>query len=109
VVGFDASLDRTPGAQWLAQAGRGGRIVSRANTVPALVALLAAGQGVGVVPCFVGRGLERLTDQVLASNELYAVVHEDQRDVPRVRVVFDALVEGLMKERELLSGRITRA
>lgn len=109
VVAFDASLDRTPGARWLAENEHGGRIVARANTVGALVALLAAGQGVGIVPCFVAPALVRLSDEVLGQNELFAVMHEEQRDVPRVRVVFDHLVEALARERPRFSGAITCA
>jgi DNA-binding transcriptional LysR family regulator len=71
--------------------------------------LIAAGQGVGIVPCFVAAALVRLTDDVLAQNELFAVVHEDQRDVPRVRVVLDYLVDALARERVRFSGRVTRA
>jgi len=106
LVGFDASLARTPGAMWLEPRAQKGRIVVRANTTGALVTLLAAGQGIGIVPCFTATGLVRLTDEVLASNELFAVIHEEQRDVPRVRIVLDYLVEVLTRERERLTGRV---
>lgn len=104
VVGYDASLDRTPGAIWLHAHARGARTVARANTMSALAALVAAGQGIGLLPCFLAGGLERLTPHVLTHNTLYAVVHEEQRDVPRVRVVFDHLVEVLTNERARLGG-----
>lgn len=107
VVGFDPSLDKTPGAVWLAAHDRGTRTVARANTMAALATLLAAGQGVGVVPCFLASGLERLTPEVLAQSTLYAVVHEEQRDLPRVRVVLDHLVEVLLAEQEKLGGVVS--
>lgn len=109
LVGFDASLDRTPGARWLAERDRGGRVVSRANTIGALVTLLAAGQGLGVVPCFTAGGLARVTPEVLARNVLYAVVHEDHRDVPRIRVVLDFFVAALSAEHARFEGIVSRA
>jgi len=106
LVGFDASLDKTAGAIWLAQHERGNRIVSRANTISALAALVAAGQGIGVLPCFSASGLDRLTPDVLATTTLYAVVHEEQRDVPRVRVGLDHPTQVLPAERATPPGAV---
>lgn len=104
LVGFDASLERTPGARWLAAADRGGRVVVRANTITAMSGLVAAGQGLGIVPCFTATGLVRLTPRILTTSELFAVVHEEQRDVPRIRVVLDHVVEAFLAERDRLEG-----
>jgi molybdate transport repressor ModE-like protein len=109
VIGFDASLERTPGALWMNERDRGGRVIARVNTIGSAVALMAAGQGLGIVPCMCADGLSRLTPEVLASNELYVVVHEEQQDVPRVRAVLDHLVATLCEEKARFEGRVSCA
>jgi molybdate transport repressor ModE-like protein len=104
VLGFDATIATSQGALWLDAKERGGRVVARANTVALLGSLIGAGIGIGILPCFLDADFVRLTPEVLARSELCAVVHEDLRDVPRVRSVRDHLVEALLGVRARLSG-----
>ena len=58
---------------------------------------MRAGAGIGVVQRPVGLADERLVpvlpDLVVAEMETRIVVHEDLRDLPKVRAAFDHLVE----------------
>lgn len=72
------------------------RFVVRADNHPAQIAFARAGLGIAVVQRAVGWADPRL-DPVLPDLEVTAldtwiVTHEDLRDVPRVRAVFDHLV-----------------
>lgn len=72
------------------------RFVVRSDSHPAIAAMTRAGLGIGVIHAPVGRadpGLQAvLADTVLMSLETWIVTHEDLRNVPRVRAVFDHLV-----------------
>jgi DNA-binding transcriptional LysR family regulator len=65
---------------------------------PAALAAARAGVGVAVVQCHVGDKDDRLRRVVpdfdVASLDTWIVTHENLRDVPRVRAVFDHLVQG---------------
>jgi len=70
----------------------------RADSDLAQLAAIRAGIGVGF--CQLGLAardpsLERIVPDLAISLETFVVTHEDLRDVRRVRLVFDALVEGL--------------
>ena len=75
--------------------------------------------GVGVLPCFIGDpdpALVRLTPVLAgASAEQWLLVHADLRNVPRVRIVMDALAELFRARRAEIEGaaeaptRITEA
>ncbi len=71
----------------------------RTDNDVAQLAAIRAGLGLGI--CHVGLGLrDPLLERVLADSfafdlETFVVTHEDLKDVRRVRLVFDALVEGL--------------
>lgn len=73
------------------------RFVLRTDHHPTQVALLRAGAGIAAIHCAKGRADPELV-QVLPSLpfppiDTWIVMHEDLRDVPRVRAVFDHLVE----------------
>lgn len=70
----------------------------RADSDLAQLAAIRAGIGVGF--CQVGLAtrdplLERIVPDLAIDLETFVVTHEDLRDVRRIRIVFDALVEGL--------------
>lgn len=70
----------------------------RADSDLAQLAAIRAGVGVGI--CQLGLAardpmLERVLPDLTFALETFVVAHEDLRDVRRVRLVFDALVEGL--------------
>ncbi|PVM88587.1 LysR family transcriptional regulator [Caulobacter endophyticus] len=70
----------------------------RADSDLAQLAAIRAGLGVGF--CQLGLAardpsLERVVPDLAIGLETFVVTHEDLRDVRRIRIVFDALVEGL--------------
>ena len=70
----------------------------RSDSDLAQLAAIRAGLGIGI--CQVGLAarapqLERVVPDLTFPLETFVVTHEDLRDVRRVRLVFDALVEGL--------------
>lgn len=72
------------------------RFAARTDSHPAQLALIRAGLGIGVVHRPVGHAdplLRPVLPQVtVAMLDTWIVTHEDLRDVPRVRAVFDHLV-----------------
>jgi DNA-binding transcriptional LysR family regulator len=73
------------------------RFVVRTDSHPAQLAAVRAGLGIGVVQRAIGRRepalVQVLPDLALGNLETWIVTHEDLRDTPRVRAVFDHLVE----------------
>jgi len=71
--------------------------VIRTDSHPAQLAAIRAGLGIGVVQCAVGRMdpelVPVLRDVAIGALDTWIVTHEDLRDTPRVRAVFDHLVE----------------
>lgn len=98
-VGFDRSQDKLPQAQWLVEAGAE-RFTVRSNSDAAIVEATLAGQGIAVLSDAYARfqsGLVRLSSEApLPQVPIYLAFHKELRNVPRVRVVIDALEAGLV-------------
>jgi DNA-binding transcriptional LysR family regulator len=85
-----------------------GRLAARFDTVLGLAHGVAAGIGVGHLPCFIGDawpGLVRLAppDPAYAS-DLWLLTHPDLRHTPRVRALMDHLAEAISAKRPLIEG-----
>jgi DNA-binding transcriptional LysR family regulator len=95
VIGYSDELKATNAARWLAEHASPDTVRMRcSNTRIALDAALA-GVGVALLASFmaVDQPLVRLTDQVLVSNEAWAVFLPERRSETRIRLVVDALVD----------------
>ena len=106
-LGFDDSLSSAAGAVWMREHVGDARVVLRGNSPRALAEAVASGLGISVLPCFVAAGnpaLRRLTPVVLGSSEIWTAVHEDLKDVPRVRAVLEFVHALVQRERALLAG-----
>lgn len=83
-------------------------VAIRANGLLAMAELLAAGLGVGVLPCFVGDnhdGLQRVDGvKPKPDLDLWLLVYKDLRAVPRVRAVADFIAERLTRVRSSIEG-----
>lgn len=77
------------------------RFVTRTDSHPSAAAMVRAGLGVGVLHKSVGRAEPQLRpvlpDLTVVSLETWIVTHENLRHVPRVRAVFDHLVESFTR------------
>ena len=107
LLGYDDSLAAAAGAVWMREHAGDARVVLRGNSPRALAEAVAAGLGISVLPCFVAAGnpsLRRLVPAVLGTSEIWTGVHEDLKDVPRVRAVLDFVHALLQRERALLAG-----
>lgn len=99
VIGSDRSRSDAPIAEAILPGHRPSDLALRTDSHPAQAAAARAGLGIAVVQVPVGEADPRLRrvlpDHVVAELPLFVVAHENLRTVPRVRAVFDALVEGL--------------
>lgn len=104
-IGWGERLAGAPAARWLAEHAQGVEPVLRSDRLTTQIAAMIAGLGVALVPApsLAHYGLVPITlDESLRASasswpvdELFLVTHKSLRDVPRVRVVWDALVEAL--------------
>lgn len=106
VIGFDDSLSKTTGAEWLAKHGAGANVVLRSGSIPAAYNAALGGLGVVAVPCFLAADgpLVRVVPESIGEREMFVVVHPDLARVARVRVVLEFLVSCLAAEASLLQG-----
>jgi DNA-binding transcriptional LysR family regulator len=97
-IGFDRSQSKLPQALWLVEHGAE-RFTVASNSDAAIVEATLAGQGLSVLADAYAKtqpGLIRLNCEVpTPTTPIYLVFHKELRNVPRVRVVIDALREGL--------------
>ncbi|MEQ8817334.1 MAG: LysR family transcriptional regulator [Thalassobaculum sp.] len=107
-VGFDDEHQYMPGQAWQAALLGNGKPSVRTNNGVVLANAIRGGNGVGVLPCFIGDaepGLRRITPVVAeAAAEQWMLVHNDLRNVPRVRIVMDALVQLFRAHRAEVEG-----
>ncbi|MBI3368950.1 MAG: hypothetical protein HY021_11050 [Burkholderiales bacterium] len=82
--------------------------VSRVDNLEIACQALAAGGGIGVLPCFIADpvpGLQRVFPECVAVNTGWIVYHEAARDTSRVRVVAEALVAFFRGHEAMFAGR----
>jgi len=98
------ALDYPPTISPLLQA----RPTFRANSLSVVAKTLQLGQGVGLLPCFVGENcpeLVRLSEvSLIPDMEIWVLTHEDVRHNPRVRALMDYLYQAFSTHRSLIEG-----
>jgi len=107
VVGYADVLAHVPAARWLAAHGAGATVVFRGNTLLSVLGAVAAGMGLGVLPCVVAAReprLVRVSSEVLCRGTLSLVVHPDLAEVARVRAVMRFIEELVARERALFES-----
>jgi DNA-binding transcriptional LysR family regulator len=104
-VGWGKHLSTVPPARWFAKHVRDVEPAVQSDSLMVQLSLVAAGVGValvpepsvrhyGLAPVKIGASL-REAASAFPTDELFLVTHRAMRNVPRVRVVWDALVERL--------------
>lgn len=105
---FDESLAATPQGKWEAANVAPDRVAVRTNSRIVFMEAVTAGAGVGVLPCGVAAQLPnvaKLGENIPAlAMPLWVLTHDDLKDTPRVRAVFDFLVSVFEREKPLLEG-----
>lgn len=107
MIGLSGDTSTTPSARWLS-ATHGDRIVLRGNSVYAVRELVAQGAGMSVFPCFVGDSdprLRRVGEPIAAlQTEQWLVAHHEERHVPSIRAVLEAIAATLGRHQSLFAG-----
>jgi DNA-binding transcriptional LysR family regulator len=106
VIGFDGSFSNNAGGRWIAANVPAEKIVMRVGGIRQALDAAAAGRGACIVPCYLAtdHDVARVTKDVLATNDAYAVYLADRRKEARMRVVIDALVDLFVREQATFSG-----
>lgn len=83
--------------------------ITRCNSLLSIYALIRAGVGVGIIPCYMGDttvGLRRLSKTLGSETvSLWLLTHRDIQKMGRIRVVMDFLAEKLRPLHGLLEGK----
>ena len=79
-----------------------GRVTFKTDSIWAFTEAIIQGYGIGLMPLVsvTGRGLplERVLPDVVEEEDLWIVAHEDLRRSPRIRTVFDFIVEAFGRD-----------
>ena len=107
-VGLSEHLAGTKMAKWVRDHVPAERIVYRVNSVLGLAEAVAAGMGLGLVPCFLGSRvphLIQLSSPVAGVGaDLWLLTHPDLRQTARVRAFMDYASAELAKKRKFIEG-----
>jgi DNA-binding transcriptional LysR family regulator len=110
IVCYGGELAAVPLARFLNERAQEAEVVLRANSVASVYEAVAAGLGLGVLPCmFAGRGLERIGSGILGTNPIWSVVHEDLVRNARVRAVLRFLSDLIQRKRRALERGLEAA
>ncbi len=97
---------------WLEKVAPDARVAARCSSMSALVSAAKSGVGLVALPIIVAGG-----EQDLAlvfgpvpdlTTDFYLLIHQDMRRTPRVRALFDFIIENAPAIRSLLKGEIGR-
>ena len=109
-VGFDSEHIYMPGQAWQAEFLGERRPAVRTNNGIFLANAIRDGNGIGILPCFLGDAdpaLTRLTPILEEARvDHWLLVHADLRNVPRIRIVMDALARLYASHRREIEGEI---
>ncbi|MGE0828179.1 MAG: LysR family transcriptional regulator [Hyphomonadaceae bacterium] len=103
IVGYVDDLIFAPELRYLSEIHPGLKPTLSSSSIRAQQEMIAAGGGIGVLPCFMAQGLTRvLAQDVRLMRRFWLSIHRDLMKTARVRVVRDWLKELVrVKRREL--------
>lgn len=107
-VGILVNTSLGPVTKWLEEHIADHRVVFRANTLIGMAEAVAAGMGLGLLPCFIAGsfpGLRQLT-AVLPElqGELWVLSHADLRNTARIRAFLDFIAVEIAHRRGSIEG-----
>lgn len=105
LIGYIPDLLYAPELRYLDELHPGLAATVRSSSINAQHRLIAAGTGIGVLPCFIGNA-DPLLMPVLAERRIrrsfWLVTHKDTHQLARVRACRDWLLETVQRNREVL-------
>jgi DNA-binding transcriptional LysR family regulator len=105
VVRVQDDLLETPDGRWFAERTTGAKPVLLANSREVQLRGVAAGLGLGHLPCYLAAErpeLVRLEAGPLLTREIWMGVHQDTRHAPRIMAVQEAIVSAISASRAFL-------
>jgi DNA-binding transcriptional LysR family regulator len=112
MIGYDETSELVPEATWLDQTFDGARFTFRSNSQVSQTAAARAGFGVALLPHFMAASdpTLRLVDLGVLppERELWLLLRPDGANVPRIRVVADALADLFKRDAKLFTAPGTK-
>lgn len=112
VIGYADSLTHAmAGAAWIATHAPPDVVRMQCAGPGAALKIALTDLGVCVIPCYMAAGtpLVRLTDEIVATTDVYAVFLPERRDEPFLAAAIEALFERFEREHASLSGSAPRS
>ena len=107
MIGYIPDLLYSPELNYLDEVSPGIEAQLRSSTINAQHRLIAAGAGVGVLPCFIGdsdRDLIRVLPDLAITRSFWLVTHQDNRHLPRNAAFVEWLSALVQRQRAQLLG-----
>lgn len=107
MVGYIPDLLYSPELNYLDEVGPGIEAQLRCSSINTQYRLIAAGAGVGVLPCFIGDREPRLVPvlpDIAITRSFWLVTHQDSRHLPRNALFVEWLSALVVRERGSLLG-----
>lgn len=107
MIGYIPDLLYSPELNYLDEVRPGIEAQLRSSTINAQHRLIAAGAGIGVLPCFIGDGdpnLARILPDIVITRSFWLVTHQDNRHLPRNAAFVEWLSALVQQQRGQLLG-----
>lgn len=89
LIGWDSHID-LPSSHWLKKiTGREPNL--KLNSLATQRAAIQSGLGMGILPCFIAEGLERIEQPYILEESLWLITHASNTATPRIRLVYDEI------------------
>jgi DNA-binding transcriptional LysR family regulator len=109
VIEFDGQLRTHHAARWLKLVAPKAQVAARSVSLPSLLLGVKSGAGLAPLPIIVGDAEDDLACMLGVIPDLltpfYLFMHEDMKQTPRVRALFDFVIDELEAIRAILAGK----
>jgi len=105
LVGYVEDLIYAPELRYLDEVRPGLRPSLSSSSINAQQKIIAAGGGIGILPCFLAGDLVRVLPEVVLTRRFWISTHREVASTARVRAVRDWLKKLVVEHRSLLAGR----